>query len=130
VRHRRSRVEAERLVWEFERSGLTRQAFCMQHGFSVASLDKYRRRCALKRKPEQPESSANRVLPVEFVASIALAQASAVDSCSTLWVELANGRRIEVGDGFDASTLERLVAVLEGPAGNGQLPGPPALRKA
>ena len=60
MRHRRSRVEAERLVWEFERSGLTRQAFCMQHGFSVASLDKYRRRCALKRKPEQPESSANR----------------------------------------------------------------------
>jgi hypothetical protein len=28
-------------------------------------------------------------------------------------VELANGRRIAVNDGFDASTLERLIAVLE-----------------
>ena len=40
-------------------------------------------------------------------------RACAVDSCRALWVELANGRGIEVAHGFDASTLERLVAVLE-----------------
>jgi ParB family chromosome partitioning protein len=40
-------------------------------------------------------------------------RACAVDSCRALWVELANGRRIAVNDGFDASTLERLIAVLE-----------------
>jgi hypothetical protein len=45
VRRRRSRVEAERLVLEFERSGLTRRAFCVHHGLSVAALDKYRKRC-------------------------------------------------------------------------------------
>ncbi len=52
---------------------------------------------------------ANRILPVEFVD----AGASVVESSRALRVELANGRRIEVAPGFDGSTLERLVAVLE-----------------
>ena len=30
-----------------------------------------------------------------------------------LCVELVNGRRIEVGSGFDAATLKRLLTVLE-----------------
>jgi hypothetical protein len=130
VRRRRSRVEADRLVLEFERSGLTRQAFCAQHGLSIAALDKYRRRCALELKPAQPWSAENRILPVEFVASISPAQAPAVGSRRALWVELANGRRIEVADGFDGSTLERLVAVLEGACGNRRLPGFSSQRKS
>jgi hypothetical protein len=32
---------------------------------------------------------------------------------TALCVELANGRRIGVGSGFDAATLERSLAVLE-----------------
>jgi hypothetical protein len=32
---------------------------------------------------------------------------------SALYVELATGRRIEVGCGFDAATLKRLLSVLE-----------------
>jgi len=32
VRRRRGRIEAERIVLEFKQSGLTRQAFCAQHG--------------------------------------------------------------------------------------------------
>ena len=115
VRRRRSRVEAERLVLDFERSGLSRRAFCTQHGLSVPSLDQYRKRF---RGVESPSTRArgtvsraltNRILPVEFVD----AEASAVESPRGLRVELANGRRIEVAPGFDASTLERLVAVLE-----------------
>ena len=129
VRRRRSRVEADRLVMEFERSGLTRQAFCAQHGLSVAALDKYRRRCALEKKPAQPRPAANRILPVELVAGIAPAAAVAAGSSRTLCVELANGRRIEVPQGFDASTLERLVTVLEGAAGNGRSPEFSSLRK-
>jgi hypothetical protein len=113
VRRRRSRIEADRLVLEFERSGLTRQAFCADHGLSAAALDKYRRRGALELRPAQPHSAGNRILPVEFVSGLSPAQASAVESRRALWVELANGRRIEVADGFDGSTLERLVAVLE-----------------
>lgn len=130
MRRRRSRVEADRLVSEFERSGLTRQAFCVQHGLSAAALDKYRRRYASELRPTQQQPAENRILPIEFLNSIAPAEASAVGSFRTLWVELANGRRIEVGDGFNTSTLERLVAVLEGPAGNERLQGFSSLRKA
>jgi|ERR1039458_7476357 hypothetical protein len=114
VRRRRSRVEAERLVLEFERSGLRRQAFCAQHRLSVAALDKYRKRCrTLEHPPTHPQPEPNRMLPVELVDSAAPTRSSAVERCRALWVELANGRRIEVAHGFDASTLERLVAVLE-----------------
>ena len=114
MRRRRSRVEAERLVLEFERSGLTRQAFCVHHGLSVAALDKYRKRCRTwEHQSAPPQAATNRILPVEFGNGAAPFRTCAVDSCRALWVELANGRRITVNDGFDASTLERLIAVLE-----------------
>jgi transposase-like protein len=109
-RRRRSRVEAERLVLEYERSGLSRRAFCAQHGLSVPSLDQYRKRCRdVMSSSAMTESAANRILPVEFIDTAA----SAVESLRSLRVELANGRRIEVSPGFDGATLERLVAVLE-----------------
>ena len=38
-RRRRSREEADRLVLEYECSGMTREAFCRQHGLSAATLD-------------------------------------------------------------------------------------------
>lgn len=41
---RRSREEAELLVLEYKRSGMTRGAFCSHHGLSAATLDKYRKR--------------------------------------------------------------------------------------
>jgi hypothetical protein len=114
VRRRRSKVEAERLVLEFERSGLTRQAFCVHHGLSVAALDKYRKRCRTGgHQPAPAQAATNRILPVELANGAAPFRACAVDSCRALWVELASGRRIAVNDGFDASTLERLIAVLE-----------------
>ena len=128
LRRRRSRVEAERLVLEFERSGLRRQAFCVQRGLSVAALDKYRKRCrTLEHPPAQPQPEPNRgpqrqvfvagvenrILPVELVNSAAPTCSSAGERSRALWVELANGRRIELERGFDSSTLERLVAVLE-----------------
>jgi hypothetical protein len=103
VRRRRSRVEAARLVVEFEQSGLTRQAFCAQHGLSVGTLDRYREH----RRPEAA-AATSRILPVEFVSSAAPAPLAEV-SRGALW----NGRRIAVAQGFDAPTLERLVAVLD-----------------
>src|SRR5438309_2179842 len=40
----RSRAEVDRLVAEFEASGLTRQEFCTKHGLSLVTLDRYRKR--------------------------------------------------------------------------------------
>jgi hypothetical protein len=108
VRRRRSRGEAERLVIKFEQSGLTRQVFCAQHGLSLGTLDRYRKH----RRLEAP-AAASRILPVEFVSSVAPAPSVSEVGRGGLWVELMNGRRIAVAHGFDAPTLERLVAVLE-----------------
>lgn len=99
---RRSREEAERLVSEFEQSGMTRTAFCRGRGVSAHMLDYYRRKLG-NGKP----SRTAQLLPVELVGPLPARR-------SHLRVELGNGRRIAVEEGFDALLLRRLIAVLEG----------------
>jgi hypothetical protein len=106
VRRRRSRVEVEKLVAEFETSGLRRGAFCQQRGLSVAALDKYRRTVH-----QVPQPKAAPMLPVEVI-SCTPEQASS-DADGVLVVESRSGRRIEVRRGFDAGALERLLTVLD-----------------
>ncbi len=99
---RRSREEAERLLVEFERSGMTRQAFCRESGIALHTLDYYRHK-----HKNRAQSGVARLLPVEFVGPLP------PRSCCVR-VELANGRRIAVEEGFDAILLKRLMTVLEG----------------
>ena len=73
VRKRRSRVEVEKLVAEYEASGLTRDGFCQQHGLSVTTLDKYRQRVE-----KWAGSGAGPILPVEVVLSTARGSRCAV----------------------------------------------------
>jgi hypothetical protein len=107
VRKRRGRAEVEALVAEFEASGLMRAAFCQQRGLAVGTLDKYRRRVQSK-----PQSGAGALLPVEVVSSPSQ-HAHSETHDGILTVELRSGRRIAVDRGFDAQTLERLLAVLD-----------------
>ena len=106
VQRRRSRIEVEKLVAEFEASGLRRDVFCQQRGLSVTVLDKCRRRVH-----QVPRQSAAPMVPVEVI-SIAPEQASG-DAGGVLVVELRSGRRIEVHRGFDTATLERLLTVVD-----------------
>ena len=99
---RRSREEAERLVEEYTRSGMTRAAFCRAQGIAPHTLDYYREK---HRKLKQQNTA--QLLPVELVNSLP-------SRSSCLGVELANGRRIAVAEGFDAMLLKRLIATLEG----------------
>ena len=108
VRRRRSRVEVEKLVSEYEASGLTRDGFCQQRGLSVAALDKYRRRVQ-----KWARSGAGPMLPVEVVLSKAQGLNCAARGAGVLVVALRSGRRIEVGRGFDGETLERLLTILD-----------------
>jgi hypothetical protein len=108
VRRRRSRVEVEKLVAEYEASGLTRDVFCQQRGLSVAALDKYRRRVQ-----KWARSGVGPMLPVEVVLSTAQGSKCAARGYGVLVVESRCGRRIEVGCGFDAETLERLLTILD-----------------
>ena len=106
VRRRRSRVEVEKLVAEYDASGLTRDVFCQQRGLSVVTLDKYRRRVQ-----KWAQSGAGPMLPVEVVLSTG--SNCAARGYGVLVVESRSGRRIEVGRGFDAETLERLLTILD-----------------
>jgi hypothetical protein len=109
VRKRRSRVEVEKLVAEYEASGLTRDGFCQQRGLPVAVLDKYRRRV----QKWAAGSSAGPMLAVEVVSSPGKSSRRAARGDGGLVVESRSGRCIEVGRGFDAETLERLLTILD-----------------
>src|ERR1022692_594250 len=94
VRRRRSRVEAERIVAEFEASGLTRQAFCSQRGLSVTALDKYRRR-RHDRSPSRPVP----MIPVQLCSRIPeVSSQDAEGGGALLLVELRSGRRMSLAD--------------------------------
>jgi hypothetical protein len=107
-RRRRSRVEVEELVAEYQASGLTRDAFCQQRDLSVAALDKYRRRVQ-----KWSRSCAGSMLPVEVVSSTVRDSHRDAGGDGVLVVALRGGCRIEVRPGFDAGTLERLLTVLD-----------------
>lgn len=96
----------EKLVAEHEASGLTRDVFCQQRGLSVVTLDKYRRRVQ-----KWAQSGAGPMLPVEVV--LPTGSNCAARGSFVLVVESRSGRRIEVGRGFDAETLERLLTILD-----------------
>jgi hypothetical protein len=107
VHRRRSLVEVQALVAEFEASGLMRAAFCQQRGLAVGTLDKYRQRVDGGR-----HSGGRPFVPVEVVPSIAQDVNGVAGRDGALVVELRSGRRIEVRRGFDGGTLERLLTVL------------------
>ena len=106
VRHRRRREEVERLVEEYESSGLGRQEFCKKHGLSLSTLNRHRKRKQLRLETNRP----GRLIPVEISET---KQPHAKEGCGELLVWLSGGRRIEVRGGFDPKVLEQLVRVLE-----------------
>ena len=107
---RRSRAEAERLVCEFNQSGLRRKEFCAAHGLSVHTLDAWRKRIA-------GSGSDEKIVPVEIVEDRAAPKGSmrtgSVERNGQFRVVLAHGLRIEVDPGFDAAELRRLIAALD-----------------
>ena len=106
VRGRRTQAEVERIVSEYEASGLGRQEFCDRHGLSLSTLNRHRKR---KQFPVEARTR-NRLIPVEISET---KQRGASEQGGELLVWLTTGRRIEVRAGFDPKVLEQLVRVLE-----------------
>jgi transposase-like protein len=104
VQRRRSPAEIKQIVAEFTQSDLGRTEFCRRHGLSLGTLHRY-----LQRMSGETNSAAvtTSLVPVE------LASTGERESGCGLAVVLACGRRIEMGAGFDAPTLERLIRLLE-----------------
>jgi transposase-like protein len=122
---RRSREEVEQFVNAFERSGLRRREFCLQHGVALGTLDRWLRRrrqergrMARNREAMRHEdarvrtTTGSRLVAVE-VAGWPAAGREGQAASGGLAVVVSCGRRIEVSRGFDVATLERLLDVLE-----------------
>jgi len=105
--HGRARDEQKERQWrrwigEWQGSGLSVRAFCARHGLATASFYNWRR-VLQRRAADEPA-----FLPVRVVADAVPTQASALE------VVLSDGRAVRIAPGFDAATLRRLLAVLEG----------------
>jgi transposase-like protein len=103
----RSRDEEKERQWrrriaQWRTSGRSVRDFCERHGLATASFYNWRRALA-RRAAEQLA-----FVPVQVVADAVPAPASALE------VVLVDGRAVRVAPGFDAATLRRLLAVLEG----------------
>ena len=109
VKRRLSRGEAERLVSEFEQSGLRRKEFCETRGLKVFTLDAWRKRIAQSKIQDK-------IVPVEIVEDGAVPgamRAASLGHSGQFRVVLSRGLRIEVEPGFDAAELRRLIAALD-----------------
>ena len=105
-RPRRSRVEVEQLVVEYETTGMSRIEFCQKHGLALSTLARYQQHQKRREQGQDENAGPGRWLAVELSGAHPA-------GASGLAVVLTGGRRIEVGRGFDARTLEQLVSLLE-----------------
>jgi transposase-like protein len=106
-RKRRSSQEVQRLVTEFESSGLRQSEFCRKEGLGLGTL---RRQLKRRQLGKWETNHSGRLVRVE------LAQRNRELNSpvrSGLEVVLSNGRKIAVWPDFDSGTLQRLVGALE-----------------
>lgn len=86
---------------------MTRIAFCRVHGISAHRLDYYRRMLRGRM------GAASHLLPVELAGPSGLGSLASMSQAVPLRVELSNGRRIVVEEGFSATLLKSVIAALE-----------------
>jgi hypothetical protein len=102
ARDERKERQWQRWISQWQTSGLSVREFCARQGLATASFYSWRR-VLERRAAEQPA-----FVPVRVVADWPPPQASALE------LVLADGRAVRGAPGFDAATLRRLLALLEG----------------
>jgi transposase-like protein len=106
VARRRTGEEIRQIMAEFASGGMPASEFCHRHGISRSTIHRYLRK---QREQNQGNGAHGQFLAVELRP----ARANSPANSGGLTVGLANGQKIEVGRGFDGSTLERLLNILE-----------------
>ena len=99
-RTRRTGKEVQRLVEEFISGGMKRSEFCRTRGLSPGTLQRH------LKGGKQRARQIPRLVAVEL-------EQKAAQKANAIEVVLGRGRRVEVRPGFDATTLQALIAVLE-----------------
>jgi len=113
VVRRRGRQEIARLAALYRKSGMGRSEFCRSHGMALSTLARHLEKQASEQRLSANEAATgeSRLIAVELAAMSS--SAATGKQRSALAVLLSNGRRVEVGSGFDAATLAELVSALE-----------------
>jgi hypothetical protein len=110
--HRRGRAEIAGLARSYRASGLGRSEFCRQHGLALSTLSRH-----LRKQFEEAARRDSDVIGRSPLVEVKLAEVvnpgCDMERAASLKVLLSNGRRVEIGDGFDEQTLRRLIAALE-----------------
>ena len=96
-----------RVVRQWRASGLSIRDFCREEGLPEGNFYAWRRILA-QRDAEKPV-----FVPVQVVAEPSM-PTRPDEVAAALEVILVCGRRLRVGPGFDAATLQRLLPLLEG----------------
>ena len=99
-RARRTGKEVQRLVEEFVSGGMKRSEFCRTRGLSLGTLRRH------LKGGKQRARQIPRLVAVEL-------EQKAAQKANAIEVVLGRGRRVEVRPGFDATTLQAVIAVLE-----------------
>jgi hypothetical protein len=89
----------QRVVTDFEQSGLSRREYCSRIHLSVNTLDNWRRKVKMRAAPK--------------FARVEIAALARQSSSSRLTLVLVNGRRIETEAGFDEHEVARLIRAAE-----------------
>jgi hypothetical protein len=91
---------------QWQRSGLSVRGFCARHGLALPSFYAWRRTL------RQRDTARIRFVPVEVTPE---PRPPTITHAATSALELVldDGRRLSIGPGFDAPTLQRLLALLE-----------------
>ena len=104
-RVRTSRVEWAKRVERWRDSGLTAAQFGAETGVNPRTLTYWKWVLSKESRDEKTAAPA--------VPSSAFVEVRTAPSSAAFELALANGRRLQIPAAFDASTLERLLAVLE-----------------
>ncbi|MBV9383095.1 MAG: hypothetical protein JO242_20810 [Streptosporangiaceae bacterium] len=111
INQRPSRKEAfwRQILRQWQSSGLSVRAFCAVHGLGEANFYAWRRTIA------QRDGQTAAFVPVRVVPDPPAEPAA--DEAGRALELVVGRRRVRIGPGFDAPTLQRLLALLEeGPA--------------
>lgn len=113
-RGRERDVNKERLwreaIRRWQRSGQTVRGFCREQGLSEAAFHAWRRTIARR---DEPIASAAAVERKPLFVPLRVMPTAAATAAVPLELVLGSGRVVRVSPGFDAATLQALLAVLE-----------------
>jgi|ERR671925_1738813 transposase len=104
------------MVSQWREGGDTVRSFCRARRLSEASFYAWRRVLVGRDNPQQRRRSAPAFVPVRIVDEASASLQPARHAESRLEVVIVSGQVLRVSRDFDAATLIRLIAVLEGRA--------------